>query len=62
MDADRVRTATCDASPDEILPDTQAPGARRPDQVLLLSVIAGMAHSTLESGAATRNGVALGIN
>jgi hypothetical protein len=32
----------------------------RPGQVLLLSVIAGMAHSTLESGAATRNGVALG--
>jgi hypothetical protein len=34
----------------------------RPDQVLLLSVIAGMAHSTLESGAATRIGVAWGIN
>jgi hypothetical protein len=38
------------------------PGALRPDQVRLLSVIAGMAHSTLESGAATRNGVAWGIN
>jgi hypothetical protein len=36
------------------------PGTFRPVQVLLLSVIAGMAHSTLESGAATRNGVAFG--
>jgi hypothetical protein len=35
--------------------------ALRPRRVLLLSVIAGMAHSTLESGAATRNGVAWGI-
>jgi hypothetical protein len=44
-------------------PDRQRrPGALRPDQVLLLSVIASMAHSTLESGAATRNGVAWGFN
>lgn len=41
--------------PDKHLPDGQDPGALRPDQVLLSSVIAGMAHSTLKSGAATRN-------
>jgi hypothetical protein len=43
--------------------DKQAlPPALRPVQVLLLSAIAGMAHSTLESGAATRNGVAIGAS
>jgi hypothetical protein len=36
--------------------------ALRPVWVLLLSVIAGMAHSILESGAATRNGVAFGAS
>jgi hypothetical protein len=36
------------------------PGALRPNPVLVLSVIAGMAHSTLKSGAATQDGVALG--
>jgi len=48
-------------------PDRQAhPAASRPDQppeqVPLLSLIAGMAHSTLKSRAATRNGVAFGAS
>jgi hypothetical protein len=45
-------------------PDRQTrPGALRPDQVLhLLSLIAGMAHSTLKSRAATRNRVAFGVS
>jgi hypothetical protein len=44
-------------------PDKQRrPGTLRPDQALLLSMIAGMAHSTLESGAATQNGVAFGVS
>jgi hypothetical protein len=37
-------------------------GALRPDPVLVLSVIAGMAHWTLKSGAATRNSVAFGAS
>jgi hypothetical protein len=36
------------------------PGALQPNQVFFLSLIAGMAHSTLKSRAATRNGVAFG--
>jgi hypothetical protein len=56
-----VRIGARDARPDKQM----RPGALRPDPALLLpvlwvSVIAGMAHSTLESGAATRNGVAFG--
>jgi len=49
------RAAACctrRAAPDP--PDTQAPAAAWPDRVCSLSVIAGMAHSTLESEAATR--------
>ena len=38
------------------------PRTLRPVQVLVLSVIAGMAHSTLKSGAATRNSVAFGAS
>jgi hypothetical protein len=38
------------------------PAALRLDQVLLLSVIAGMAHSTLKYGAATHDSVAFGLN
>jgi hypothetical protein len=37
------------------------PAAFRPNEVFSLSMIAGMAHSTLKSGAATRDGVAFGI-
>ena len=36
------------------------PAAFRPNEVLSLSLIAGMAHSTLKSRAATRDGVAFG--
>ncbi len=46
---DRMGISARHAAPDET--DRQGPGALRPDQVLLLSVIAGMAHSTLKSGA-----------
>ena len=54
-----VRIGARDARPDKQM----RPGALRPDPALLLpvlwmSVIAGMAHSTLESGAATQDGVA----
>jgi len=62
VETGRVRTGARRVLPDERGPDTQDPGASRPDQVLLLSVIAGMAHSTLKSGAATRNGVAFGAS
>jgi hypothetical protein len=58
-----VKTGRIRIGARHLRPDKQTrPGALRPVQVLLLSVIAGMAHSTLKSGAATRNGVALGIN
>ena len=36
------------------------PEASRPNEVLSLPMIAGMAHTTLKSGAATRDGVAFG--
>jgi hypothetical protein len=62
VNTDCVTTATCRAPPDGIFADKQDPGADRPDQVLLLSVIAGMAHSTLKSGTATRDGVAFGVS
>ena len=62
MNTGRVTTGRpcCRAAPDGIVPDSQGPAALRPDQVLLLSVIAGMAHSTLKCGTATRDGVAFG--
>jgi hypothetical protein len=57
----RVRIGARHAWLDEHWPDKQIGfRALRPVRVLLLSVIAGMAHSTLKSGAATRNGVAFG--
>jgi hypothetical protein len=44
-----------------VRPDKQVrPPALRLDQVLLLSVIAGMAHSTLKYGAATQDSVTFG--
>jgi len=52
VNAGRVAACTRRAAPDPS--DTQDPAAAWPDRVLLLSVIAGMAHSTLESEAATR--------
>jgi hypothetical protein len=70
VDTGRIPTGTRHARPD----GQRSPGALRsvqalrpirtlrPIKVLVLSVIAGMAHSTLKSGAATRNGVAWGIN
>jgi hypothetical protein len=57
----RVRIGTRRACLDMHWLDRQTrPRASRPGQVLWLSVIAGMAHSTLESGAATQNSVTLG--
>jgi hypothetical protein len=57
----RVRIGARQALLDKHWPDKQMrPGTLRPVQVLLLPVIASMAHSTLKSGAATRNGVAFG--
>ena len=38
------------------------PEAFRPNEVPSLPMIAGMAHSTLKSGAATRDGVAFGVS
>jgi hypothetical protein len=61
VNTDRVTTGRpCRAAPDGIVPDSQDPAALWPDQVFLLSVIAGMAHSTLKCGTATRDGVAFG--
>jgi hypothetical protein len=61
LNTGRVRIGTRHACLDMHWLDRQTrPGASRPGQVLWLSVIASMAHSTLESGAATQNSVALG--
>jgi len=52
------KAGTRHARPDKRL----LPAAIRPKEAFSLSMIAGMAHSTLKSGAATQDGVAFGYH